>query len=729
MPDLNPSEVVSLASQYTKPVIADSATQAFLGNVPDTNNLAASVYNLLKVLGAASHQSSTDNNVRNTYPLSTQRYLQSDKRFTTTGSIRVKTAAIDIPVAHYLGAVIEDSPASSYTLVNDYEAKLTSKGSLLNPTAKAIVTDLLYKEYSNGNGGTGKVADFASKFIYLWSPYSDFLGVEVPLLGNNFTHHDRYGLFTTDYDVQQGMAFSQGRHFDTNVVVPPSSQDNNAFGMWLRTTPPTGGLNKVYQGVIDGSLGVLSYLLTNGRFASRNNSSVHNVGPLEPTTGLLFSNRQSSTEFELYTNLVSTTIVKETNGTPTSTEVVGTLKVNGNTGTSGETPTGEYVGMFFRCSEALTIEEINVFYNAMSAAESARPLIPSYPALVPTTLLQLLSSHTLVAAFAGQSNILGSTVNHSIKRTYQDEVDEYSQVGILSSVESAQGGTAFLRGRGDWTPADTLAQDLIAQINSAKATADGDTYFTPIHWWQGEGDSGTPENAARYKEQFLKLKETVENQTGMRLPWLMYRVHPGIDIATYPARLITINAQTEIINENDDVHLVDISDLPLTDGVHHSSTSYIEAGRRARAVINENRLLRRLSDVAFTPTIPTASGEVFNWSAGSEPAGTNVIDIVPSTGTGFSHVAGDLVVNGAQTAIVATGSEPAPNHKWLIESVPTPTGRIIRIDAGFVSTIAVDAFAGITFRANQEEHVSLMVRGKSLISTRCTSSFSLIISV
>ena len=256
------------------------------------------------------------------------------------------------------------------------------------------------------------------------------------------------------------------------------------------------------------------------------------------------------------------------------------------------------------------------------------------------TFASLTAADTIVWTLAGQSNaIIGPIDGGSIAQDFGAFGD--SQPWSYNVVNVGQGSTGFLRGTGAWVPSDTLANQLVSDINAANAavTDKATLKWGPIIWFQWNSDAGAT-NQALYPEQLLNLKAYIEEKTGLILPWLI--IKPNATSNNFNTGIQTVF--TDLAGNNADIYIANIDSIDLQatpggDGIHYSDAQYGQIEDILTAQINTDQLIREHSAANVGLPVITPAGEVFRHSF-TGTLGADISTVPPDTGTIFDYRSG-----------------------------------------------------------------------------------------
>lgn len=257
------------------------------------------------------------------------------------------------------------TPSSQFGAITEaYESAVVAASGTLSAEAKDLVQDFLYSSYSDGSSGTGAVADFSSKFAYLWLPVSTFAGVIVPVIGNNFTN---VGFISSDYVITAGLRGDNSSILRTGYILASASQDDNSQGTWVFSN--WGSSEGLMGARASGSHGQIIFSSSDGQRRFRNcQDGDTEILDGATTTGFFHQNRTSSSSVNVWRNLTETVVSESSTGRPQ----VESYLFAWNTSGSATLPTDARLHAAWETTTALTTAETNILYNALNAATSAR---------------------------------------------------------------------------------------------------------------------------------------------------------------------------------------------------------------------------------------------------------------------------------------------------------------------------------------------------------------------
>lgn len=253
-------------------------------------------------------------------------------------------------------------------LTTAYDAAAITAGDTLSTAALNAVEAFFYNQYDNGAAGTGRVADFAAKFGYLWAPVGAFVSIRVPLIGANFTN---VGFTSANWNVTVGLAGNGSSYFNSNYALPSGSQ--NSSGLFFYAPLAYANLARGLIGArFSGGNQDRSILIGSGggHLAGQNVSAGadrHNVGG--NNTGMALINRANSSDHSLFKDLTKFDKASVSSTVFAGNTFVFAVNSNGSVILAANSITGSAAGEFF---SALSDAEINILNNALNALQTAR---------------------------------------------------------------------------------------------------------------------------------------------------------------------------------------------------------------------------------------------------------------------------------------------------------------------------------------------------------------------
>lgn len=235
--------------------------------------------------------------------------------------------------------------------------------SAISPQALTAVNNLLYAEYSNGAGGTGKVADFIDDIDYLWPCMGDDLTAALVCVKGSNTNN---GFVNGDYSQSVGLAGDNSSYIVTDQAAASELNFNDlGISISVRLSETIETFDRLWAYV---SFGWEVDERSNSISITANlNGGTQNIGAMAGQQARILINRSQANSYKVKFNGSDSVISSsQTTSTTTSTEKL-TLYAQ----TTGGRPTTA-VFRFTAKHKGLTDNQLTILDNAIAAFDAAR---------------------------------------------------------------------------------------------------------------------------------------------------------------------------------------------------------------------------------------------------------------------------------------------------------------------------------------------------------------------
>lgn len=254
-------------------------------------------------------------------------------------------------------------------ITQEYAHRVSQVGGRVprSTVALKVLDTLLYGQYNNGAGGTGSVSEFLHLFAVLWSPLSNFAGTVIPIIGPTFTN---VGHVAGDWNLADGFLGNTSSHLDTNTTpLVFTSQQEQGIGFWSNSYSQTLANQLMGHAASGGSPATHVGLPPTGsaNYAYRVRSGAGLTAPTNASP-FIYAYRSDASTVGLYRNTTLSTTSNTDAGPGTRNFYFGARNTNG-------TATLHWTNRYhsgWLVNGILTPAMVNIFYNAMVAANTSR---------------------------------------------------------------------------------------------------------------------------------------------------------------------------------------------------------------------------------------------------------------------------------------------------------------------------------------------------------------------
>jgi hypothetical protein len=329
-----------------------------------------------------------------------------------------------------------------FDIASLYRSNVEAEGGTVSERQIQILDDLLYKEYDDGLGGTGRVStDVLKDLNYFWYPLSDnFSGALVCLKGSN----TNVGFVSGDYHPAYGFV-GDGTSYLTTSVELQDLDANNCTALASCSSVVEGGNIEVILGALSGSSFLDLYVQpTQNIFGRIGLNTTGAAAPRSSSEGVYVIDRSSSTDFKLLegaSELSSNTSLSDVTFDGITTPI--DIFARNNAFISSMVCRGAAIG-------ALSTRQINILVNALNDADSARELIPIGGAFICTVDTQFTTvggtaSDQMGLYFDGAFDVTifwgdGSVSSHSGASSRVDHTYPFSGEYTLQVMDNSGSG-------------------------------------------------------------------------------------------------------------------------------------------------------------------------------------------------------------------------------------------------------------------------------------------------